>query len=99
MFGFTSIDQILRDVVEGCVVQRVESEIQPLLRHQLIVVALLDGMPVLQHDDPVGAADGGQTVRDNDAGAALKELRQRLLDQHLGIAVDRGGRLVEHQDA
>ena len=31
-------------------------------------------------------------------GAAFQQFHQRLLDQHLGVAVDAGRGLVEHQD-
>ena len=62
------------------------------------MVAAFDDLAVLQHDDAVGAADGGQPVGDDQPGAALQQLDQRLLDQHLGVGIDAGRGLVEHQD-
>jgi hypothetical protein len=62
------------------------------------VAAALDHLAVLQHDDAVGIADGGEAVGDDEAGAALQQLGQRLLDLPLGVAVDIGRGLVEHQD-
>jgi hypothetical protein len=53
----------------------------------------------LQHHDPVGVADRGQAVGDDQAGAASEQHLQRPLDRQLGEAVDVGGGLVQDQDA
>ena len=54
--------------------------------------------PVVEHDDLVGADDGGEPVRNHQRGAVLRHAFERVLDFLLGVAVERGGRLVEHQD-
>jgi capsular exopolysaccharide synthesis family protein len=63
------------------------------------VGALLDHAAVLEHHDPPGAADRGQAVCDHDRGAAREQPAQAGLDARLGVDVDVGGRLVEHEDA
>ncbi len=42
--------------------------------------------------------DGREPVRDHERGAALRHPVERVLDFLLGVAVERGGRLVEQQD-
>ena len=56
-------------------------------------------MPLVEHDDAVGLADRRQTVRDDEGGAALQQLTQRVLDDDLGLRVDVGRRLVQDEDA
>src|SRR5207245_6101104 len=43
--------------------------IAPIQRHQLVVRAELDHPAVLEHADPVGMPDGGETTRDQDCDA------------------------------
>ena len=42
--------------------------------------------------------DGGEPVRDGDHGLAGHQRAETLLDRGLDLAVERRGRLVEHQD-
>ena len=65
---------------------------------QLLVGALLDDPAVLEDDDPVAAADRGDLVRDDQAGAAGEVLLQGLLDPRLGLGVEGAGAVVEQQD-
>ena len=60
--------------------------------------AALDDHALVEHDDLVGADDGGEPVRDHQRGAALGHALERVLDFLLGVAVERRGRLVEQQD-
>ena len=55
-------------------------------------------LAAVQHDDAVGVADGGQAVGDHERGAALHQVRERLLHEPLGFGVERRGGLVEDQD-
>lgn len=80
------------------VVQVVEFGIETTCGHQLVVVAGLNHLPRLEHDDAVRSADRGEPVGDDEAGAPLKQPDQRLLDQHLGVAVDVSSGLVEDKD-
>src|SRR3954469_18303775 len=70
----------------------------PAEAEQLLVRALLDDAPCLEHDEAVHARDGGKTVRDRDHRLALHQVEKLLLDRELDLAVERRGRLVEHQD-
>ena len=62
------------------------------------MVALLDDLARLHHQDGVGVADRREAVGDHEAGAVRAQRRHRLLDEHLGAGVDRAGGLVEDQD-
>ena len=63
-----------------------------------MVRAALDDHALVEHDDLVGADDGGEPVRDHQRGAVLRHQLERILDFPLGVAVERGGGLVEQQD-
>ena len=93
------LDELLRNVVEGGVVQPVEPMVEAAPRQELPVCAGLDDAALVQHDDPVGAANRGEAVGDHHAGASFQQRFQRVLDLTFGIAVDAGGGLVEHQDS
>ena len=60
--------------------------------------AFLRDDAVLKHDDHIGIAHGGKTVRDDDGRALLHEGVQRLLHRGFGDGVQCGGRFVQHQD-
>ena len=60
--------------------------------------ALLDDAAAVEHDQPVHARDGREPVRDGDHGLARHQRAEARLDRGLDLAVERGGRLVEHQD-
>ena len=61
--------------------------------------SLLDDLTVLEDDDEIRAADGRETVRDDESGPAREQDPECLLDLPLGADVDRRRRLVENQDA
>jgi len=63
------------------------------------VGADLDDPPPVEHDHEVRRLGGGQAVGDAHRGAALGELGERVAERTLGLGVDRGGRLVEDQQA
>ncbi len=63
------------------------------------MVAALDDAAVFEHQDFVGRDDGRKTVRDHERGARVAHFLEARLDLALGLGVERGGRLVEHQDA
>ena len=62
------------------------------------MAALLGNHPVLQDQDPVRLQDGGQAVGDDDAGSALHQGFQCLLNRVFGDGVQRRGCLVQNQD-
>ncbi len=61
--------------------------------------AVLDQAASVDGDDPVGAADGGEAMGDDEHGAALRDALHVLLDDPLALIVERAGRLVEDEDA
>ena len=65
---------------------------------QLVVAALLDDVAVVEHHQPVHAGDGGEPVGDGDHGLAGHQRVEARLDRGLDLAVERRGRLVQHQD-
>ena len=77
---------------------RVQVGVEAAAREQLGVPARLDDAAVVEHDDEVGLTDGREAVGDDDRGAALEGGVQRPLDGDLGLGVEVGGRLVEHDD-
>src|SRR5216683_6220104 len=83
----------------GRVLQLEQPVIQAAAGEQLRVRAALAQRALAQHQDAVGALDGGEAMRDHQRGAILEQLVERPLDQRLGFAVDTGGRLVYHQHA
>src|SRR5579884_3120388 len=66
---------------------------------QFVVGSLLYQAAFIDNDDAVGVADGTHAVGDNEGGAALCQTFQGLLDQRLGLVVERGGWLVHEQNA
>src|ERR1039458_1148897 len=77
-------------VVEGGVVA-VEGE-------QFVVGAVFDDVSVVEDGDAVGVAHGGDAVGDEDGGASLHELAQAVEDLVLGVGIDAGESVIEHQD-
>ena len=82
--------QLLLFVLQG--IQLVVSS--PLLQ-QLLVVALLHDLAVGQENDVVRVLDGAETVCNDQHGADVLHLLQRILDQQLRFRVDVGGGLVQ----
>src|SRR5436305_866538 len=80
------------------VLDLVQLPIETVDRHQLVVRPTLADLAVVEDEDRVGGADGGEAVRDDDGGAALEEHLGRLLDEMFRLSVDRRGRLVEDED-
>ena len=60
--------------------------------------AALDDLALVEHDDLVGVDDGREPVRDHQRRAVAARRVERVLDFLLGVAVERRGRFVEHQD-
>src|SRR5687768_10168623 len=77
------------------VLDLVQLPVQTAVIHQLFVRAALADLPVVEDQDGVGGADGGEAVGDDDRGAAVEQGLDGVLDQKLGLGVDRGGGFVE----
>ena len=77
----------------------VQVMIEPASIEQRLMRALFDNFSVVDHDDLISIADGAQPVRDHEAGAALHQTQQRLLNARFGAGIDAARRLVEDLDA
>ncbi len=77
----------------------VQAGVQPIQRDQFGVRANSRPAAGFEHRDAVRVLNGREAVGDDDAGAALHQALQRLLHQALALAVERGGGLIEQQDA
>lgn len=53
--------------------------------------------PPLQHDDKIGAADGGQSMRDSDGRVVFRQGLQRLGQGLLGADIKRTGGFIKQQ--
>src|SRR5438874_1471832 len=69
-----------------------------VLPQQFAMRALLDDAPMIEHHQPIHARNRREAMRDGDHGLAGDQRAEALLDRGLDLAVERGGRLVEHQD-
>jgi hypothetical protein len=67
----------------------VERGIEPGFPDQRGVIAEFDEFAVADHGDAIGVADGGQTMRDDNGGAALAQAAQGPLNPLFGLYVDR----------
>src|SRR6185503_18326706 len=65
---------------------------------QRFVRPALDDLPVLEHQDLVGAPDRRQPVRDDERRASLAQRLQAVLNHRLALAVEARSRLVQDQD-
>src|SRR5262249_39893784 len=64
-------------------------------RHQLGVAPHLHQRAPLEHEDPVGAADRAEAVRDDERGPVAQQCLKAALDQPLARGVEVAGRLIE----
>ena len=64
----------------------------------MLVRAFGDDPALIQDDDPIGPAQRRGAVGDEDGGVPGEHVVERGVDDGLGVAVDRGGGLVEHED-
>ena len=56
-----------------------------------------DDPSFIQHDDPIGILDGGQSMGDDQCRSILHQFLQRILDAALRPGIQRRGRFVENQ--
>src|SRR5262244_1264037 len=77
----------------------VEPSVMTLLRQQNVVRASLHHFALLDDQDAVGAAHRAQAVRDDEDRSTLADLREIVLDDVLGLIVERARSLVKDQNA
>jgi hypothetical protein len=75
-----------------------EAGVEAALGQEFIVLAALDDFAVVEDEDLVGVADGGQSVSYDKAGPLLQKPVEGLLDEFLRGVVDAGGGFVEEED-
>src|SRR5690606_10878270 len=66
--------------------------------HQLLVRAVFDYLPLMQHVDAIRVADGGEPMRDEQHRPPPEQVPNTLEQRVFGLGVERGGRLVEHDE-
>ena len=66
---------------------------------QLLMVALFHDFTMGQQDDVVCMLNGGQTVSNDEHGANVLHLLQRVLDENFRFGVDVGGGFVQDHHA
>src|ERR1700686_3202722 len=67
-------------------------------RIELRVRAALYDLAMFHHQNLVGTANGGKTVRDDKRGASLHQISETLLDHLFGFGVEAGSCLVQNQN-
>lgn len=76
----------------------VQFGIMPVLRHELVVAALLDDFAAPQHDDAVCRAHSAETMRDENRRGLREDQVKRFLNLRFGERVDARRRFVENED-
>ena len=61
--------------------------------------AALDDPALIEHEDEVGVHDALDAVGDDEGRAVLHQVIQRLPDLRFRLQVDRGGGIIQHEDA
>src|SRR5262245_18923522 len=84
MYGVSAVIIVSVPRQDLCGKQGAVSALRP---QQRIGRARLDDLPVLEHDDPVGAPDRREPMRDEQDRPLSGEALDGLLDQLLGFAV------------
>ena len=72
----------------------IQMMIEPAPIEQLLVGAALDNLAVVDDHHLIGIADGAETVRDHETGAALHQAEQRLLNARFRARIDAARRFV-----
>src|SRR5271169_1785066 len=76
----------------------VEIVVATLQGVELLVRSPLDDLPLLHHQNLVGATDGRKPVRNHKRRPALHEIRKSVLYHCLRFGVQTGSRFVKNQD-
>src|SRR5471030_1878650 len=68
------------------------------LGEELVEAALLDDAALVEDEDFVHGAEGGEAVGDADDGAVFGEMVDGFLDFGLGLGIEGGGGFVEDEE-
>ena len=77
----------------------IETRVVAIEVDEFAVRTLFNNLAMIDHEDAVGLAHGGQAVGDDEHGSALADAREVFLDDALGFVIEGAGGLVEDQDA
>src|SRR5262245_60265693 len=83
---------------DGTERELVECRVQPPLLHEVLVRPVFPQPAPVQDEDAISSLDSGESVGDDQARATREEPIQRVLQDALGLGIDAGRRLVEHQN-
>src|SRR5207247_4020572 len=78
--------------------ETVEPAIEAVAREELLVRSGLPDLPVVHDEDPIGAEDRREPVRDDEGGPSARQGRDRSLQPSLGLRIDGARGLVQHED-
>src|SRR5687768_407183 len=90
--------QITLGVDVACL-RLIEAVIMTFTPHQFSVIAYLDDTPTVEHNQPIGVAQGRKTVGNCDSRSAAYQIFERFLYFFLGGRVNRGSGLIKNQNA
>src|SRR5580700_9180103 len=76
----------------------VQPSVEAVLLEELGVRPEFDDASVVEHDDSIALQDRRQSVSDDDARAIAQQVREGLLNQRFGLAVQRAGGLVQDEN-
>src|SRR3989441_717231 len=79
------------------VLELVEPVVHAALREEVAVRAYLDDSTFVEHDDAVDVLDRREAVGDDDRRPPEHQLGERILDEMLGLRIDRARRLIEDE--
>lgn len=82
----------------SCELLLVQVEIGSLLFKEFGVIALLNNLSLIQHDDLVCMLNGRQSVCDDDGGSVLGKCDERILDELFCMRIDTRGSLVKDEN-
>ncbi len=89
-----------RGLSHGAVLQGVEVGVDAVRpAHQFGVAADFVDLSSLHDDNPVGSSDGREPVSNDQHRASTTDASHVVLDDLLGLVVERAGRFVEDEDA
>ena len=79
-------------------VRIIELSVMAALTHQGMMIALLDNLATIEHDDAVRVSNGGEAMRDQYGCAVLQDQVKPFLDLRLGQWINTGSRLIQDDD-
>ncbi len=73
-----------------------EGGVETVRREQALVVATFDNPTPFHDKNRGGVADGGETMSDDEAGATLEQMGERLLNESFRGVIHAGGGLIQN---